>query len=331
MLSVGILSDLHLEFDRAQPRVAKLLKGRRRTDPTPVDDDGHPVYGPRLDSLRAADVVLAVGDIDTRTWPLPWLDAASRYTGRPWIYVAGNHEFYDRPIESALRDLRAGCEATAGRVTLLENGRADVHVRDTRVAILGATLWTDYRLLGPDRVQEVMDHCGSGMTDHRVIRCRGGAVRWTPQVAARTHAETRAWLAEALPAAQREADVVLVATHHAPSGRSIPPKRRGDLLSAAYASDLEDLMAGPHAPALWAHGHIHRPVAYRVGGTRVVSAPRGRIGREPSVEAWAPRIVEATGLAPARGVREGWEAAFEKMAAAGDDEPVFPDAGENLR
>jgi antitoxin MazE len=33
-------------------------------------------------------------------------------------------------------------------------------------------------------------------------------------------------------------------------------------------------------------------------------------------------------LAPARGVREGWGAAFEKMAAAGDDAPVIPDTVE---
>lgn len=34
-------------------------------------------------------------------------------------------------------------------------------------------------------------------------------------------------------------------------------------------------------------------------------------------------------LAPVRSVREGWSAAFEKMAAAGDDEPLVPGALEN--
>jgi len=34
-------------------------------------------------------------------------------------------------------------------------------------------------------------------------------------------------------------------------------------------------------------------------------------------------------LAPARGVREGWGAAFEKMAAAEDDAAVTPDTVEN--
>lgn len=34
-------------------------------------------------------------------------------------------------------------------------------------------------------------------------------------------------------------------------------------------------------------------------------------------------------LAPARTVRGGWSAAFEKMATAGDDAPLVPDVLEN--
>lgn len=34
-------------------------------------------------------------------------------------------------------------------------------------------------------------------------------------------------------------------------------------------------------------------------------------------------------LAPARPMREGWGAAFHKMAAAGDDAPVIPEAVKN--
>lgn len=196
-LRVGVLSDLHLEYDRAQPALREMLRGRRRLDRTPVDSDGHPVYGPRLDVLRDVDLVLACGDIDVKTWPVPWLDAASRYTGRPWFYVMGNHENYDRPVENALRDLRA----------------------------------------------------------------------------------------------RQDTDAVLVATHHAPSGRSIPERRRGHPLSTAYASDLEHMM-WRDGPDLWAHGHIHRPVDYRVGETRVVAAPRGRIGHEPGAEARRPLLVE---------------------------------------
>lgn len=34
-------------------------------------------------------------------------------------------------------------------------------------------------------------------------------------------------------------------------------------------------------------------------------------------------------LAPARSAREGWETAFERMAAAGQDEPLIDDALDN--
>lgn len=34
-------------------------------------------------------------------------------------------------------------------------------------------------------------------------------------------------------------------------------------------------------------------------------------------------------LAPSNGVRDGWSAAFEAMAKAGDDEPIMPDPFEN--
>jgi hypothetical protein len=33
--------------------------------------------------------------------------------------------------------------------------------------------------------------------------------------------------------------------------------------------------------------------------------------------------------APAGGVRDGWDAAFQEMAAAHDDEPVIPEGLEN--
>lgn len=291
VLRIGVLSDLHLECDRAQPPVRKLLRGRRRLDPTPVDDDGHPLYGPPLDALRDVDVVLACGDVDVKTWPAPWLDAASRYTGRPWIYIMGNHEYYDRPVENALRDLRAACADTAGRVTLLENERVDLTVCGLSVAVLGCTLWTDYALLGAGRLHEARTSADAGMNDHRYIRRAGGTMRWTPVAAAITHARSRRWLEHELARARKEADAVLVATHHAPSGRSIPDRRRGHLLSAAYASDLEHMM-GSDGPDLWAHGHIHRPADYRVGRTRVVAAPRGRIGHEPGAEDRRPRVLE---------------------------------------
>lgn len=47
-----------------------------------------------------------------------------------------------------------------------------------------------------------------------------------------------------------------------------------DAAAAAYASNLDDMVAGSGA-ALWVHGHTHHCVDYRLGGTRVVSYQRG--------------------------------------------------------
>lgn len=59
--------------------------------------------------------------------------------------------------------------------------------------------------------------------------------------------------------------------------RSLPEEKRGEPISAAYASNLEELIAA-QGPALWVHGHIHRPGEYGIGGTRVLNNAMGYPG-----------------------------------------------------
>jgi calcineurin-like phosphoesterase family protein len=66
----------------------------------------------------------------------------------------------------------------------------------------------------------------------------------------------------------------VVVTHHAPSSQSVHPRYANDLLTPAFASNLENLMDGDRA-ALWIHGHMHDPFDYEIYGTRVVCSPRG--------------------------------------------------------
>jgi Icc-related predicted phosphoesterase len=66
----------------------------------------------------------------------------------------------------------------------------------------------------------------------------------------------------------------VVVTHHAPSSQSVPPRYARDLLTPAFASNLENLMEGDWA-ALWVHGHMHESFDYEIYGTRVVCNPRG--------------------------------------------------------
>jgi len=103
-----------------------------------------------------------------------------------------------------------------------------------------------------------------------VVRDDGDLI-WPADVAAE-HQRHRAAIEQVL-AVPHDGPTVVV-THHAPSIRSIHPGDRGDAASAAYASDLEEVMLR-HQPALWVHGHIHHASDYRFGDTRVVCNPRG--------------------------------------------------------
>ena len=76
----------------------------------------------------------------------------------------------------------------------------------------------------------------------------------------------------------------VVITHHTPSPKSVHPRYAGDALNAAFSSNLEHLMIGSKAPALWIHGHTHDSYDYVVNGcTRVVANPRGYTGRYGAV------------------------------------------------
>ncbi|MEO0414908.1 MAG: hypothetical protein AAF226_08150 [Verrucomicrobiota bacterium] len=65
----------------------------------------------------------------------------------------------------------------------------------------------------------------------------------------------------------------IVVTHHAPSILSLPERRRGEPISCAYASALDDLILR-HQPPLWIHGHIHHSNDYHIGNTRILANPQ---------------------------------------------------------
>jgi Icc-related predicted phosphoesterase len=80
------------------------------------------------------------------------------------------------------------------------------------------------------------------------------------------------WLRESLRTSNAKTNIVI--THHAPSALSIPGHLKHDMVSAAYASKLEDLIEET-GPDIWVHGHIHQPFDYFVGRTRIICNPRG--------------------------------------------------------
>lgn len=184
----------------------------------------------------------------------------------PVLYVAGNHEFYDERIGRLHEKLR---EAAAGsNVHILENETFELD----GYRFFGATLWTDFNLLG-DGIA-AMAAAGSkerGMNDYRKIR-REDAGRLQPRHTAMLHADSRLALTQFLANSDRARSIVI--THHAPSIRSLPEHKHADPISAAYASNLDDLIS-TNGPALWVHGHIHYPRDYVIASTRVLNNASG--------------------------------------------------------
>jgi hypothetical protein len=170
-----------------------------------------------------------------------------------------------RHLAGTNAELRAAAAATARRVTFLERETAVV----AGVRFVGCTLWTNYELFG--HPAEDMAHAEIAMSDHRTIAYRPG-VRFTTNDARREFMLAVGFLKAEL--AQPFNGTTVVITHHLPSLRSVAERFRDDRLSAAYASHLDELVAGSGAE-LWCHGHGHSSCDHVIGQTRVLCNPRG--------------------------------------------------------
>jgi predicted phosphodiesterase len=233
-MRICVLSDLHREFGQT---------------PLPVVD---------------ADVIVLAGDIDRGTRGIAW--ARVTFPGVPVLYVAGNHEHYGERIGRLHEKLRDA--AAASNVHILENETFELN----GYRFFGATLWTDFSLVGDRTTAMFAAGCrDKGMNDYRKIRRKDGG-RLHPKHTAMLHADSRLKLVQFLGAGDRTRSIVI--THHAPSIRSLPESKHADPISAAYASNLEDLII-ERGPALWVHGHIHVPVDYSIGSTRVLNNAYG--------------------------------------------------------
>jgi predicted phosphodiesterase len=209
------------------------------------------------------DVVIIAGDIcQGISRGANWI-AEQGLNAKPVIYVPGNHEYYGFDFEA---------ERTTGRAAAAELRNIHVLDRDTitidGIAFLGATLWTDYRLFGEGSEAAAMLKAEQSMSDHRAIRYRDR--RWMAADALAQHELSRRWLEDQLEIPGANSVVV---THAAPSFNSIAARYQHELLSAAFASNLDDLIA--RCTRLWVHGHTHIGCDYRHGACRVVNNPRG--------------------------------------------------------
>lgn len=236
-MRIRYMSDLHLEF----------------TDYLP----------PSIPSI-GEDVVVLAGDIGVGLEGVRWACAA--FSGRPVIYVLGNHEYYGNHFS----DLPAKAREIArdSNVHFLE----DESIVIGGVRFLGTTLWTDFNVFGNHRQFHCMTKAAISMTDFRVIVTGPlGITRpLTPADTLTRHKASRAWLDREIHASTEPCVVI---THHCPSFQTCQAEYRNELMTAAFISNLEGLMS-PRVKA-WIYGHTHQTLKYEINGMPLLTNQRG--------------------------------------------------------
>jgi predicted phosphodiesterase len=210
-----------------------------------------------------ADVLVLAGDVATGTRGIDWARSVS--DGRPVLYVAGNHEFYGYAMPGLIEELRRA--AAGSSVVVLENDELVLH----GVRFLGCTLWSDFDFDGPEHRARSMRLCERIVNDYEQITFAPARRPLAARDTRTFHLASRRWLASRLGATDRPTVII---THHAPLIRARPALAPLRALAGAFASDLTELMGADHL-ALWIFGHTHRAADLEVGGTRVLSNPRG--------------------------------------------------------
>lgn len=227
----------------------------------------------KLELPADADVVVVAGDVSAPvSKSMHWLNENVAMKGHEVVYVAGNHEHYGQCYEDSMESGYVAREKYPN-VHFLENSQVVIG----GVRFLGASMWTDFDLHG--NVPAAIRAATLGMNDYRHIHSkdeRGNLRRFEAEMTRAIHKETRLWLRDALGTAFDGPTVVV--THHCPHPMSIAQKYSGDIMNAAFTSDL-DREIREFQPEFWIHGHTHTGFDYVVPGTktRVVCNPRGYV------------------------------------------------------
>lgn len=222
--------------------------------------DIHLEFGSQVLPNNDADIIVAAGDIGIFKQGIDWLKQQKKTV----IYVTGNHEFYTQEYHKTIKVLRKECEGSS--IHFLENDIFEYK----GVRFLGCSLWADLFLDGEKKANAL----GKVINDFRKIRFNEEPFNQTHF--SKLHHISRQWLEKEL--AKPYEGKTIVVTHHAPTEWSWDDSRN-KLKKIAYCTDLRYLFH-EYAIEAWFHGHIHSPGDYRIAGARILSNPRGYVGRK---------------------------------------------------
>ncbi len=184
------------------------------------------------------------------------------------LLIAGNHDHYDGVFEDTASLLRRHLPG----VSVLDN--ESVEFGGAR--FFGSTLWSDFE----GRNAACLDSLRKRMGEYFFVKKRSHDyagretfARFRPEDA--LAAFDASWRALQRCLAEGNGKRTVVITHHAPSRKGLNPKSAGNGLDGAYASNLDDAIAGMTSVPVWVHGHTHIARNYQVADTKVCSNALG--------------------------------------------------------
>ncbi|WP_045464182.1 metallophosphoesterase [Sporocytophaga myxococcoides] len=228
-----------------------------------VASDLHQEFGRSEIEFDKADLLILAGDVSLGIKGIQWILSEIKI---PVIYVLGNHEYYKGSYPKTLNKIKDVAKNT--HVHVLENNSIELD----GITFHGATLWTDFELFGNPRYTGGLVQ--SKMNDYKLIRRDPSYSKLRTIDTYKIHKASLKWLEESLGTSSSKKNIVI--SHHAPSIKSLPERLKENIVSSAYASNLDDLIF-KYQPEYWIHGNIHAPSFYKIGDTQIICNPHGYI------------------------------------------------------
>ena len=218
------------------------------------------------------DFVICCGDISgDRFSTEEWI----RKNIKKGIAIGGNHLGYnlvtgskDDTITKSINYLQD--KFSNGDVRFLENQSIEID----GIVFVACILFADFMLFNQRTTCKLI--AKRQLNDFRYVNIIGEdgiAKLITPEDQIRLHNESKDFIDKTCR--ENPDKKIVVITHHCPSYKSIPDQYKTDLLSAAFASNLEEIIAKYYNLILWCHGHVHSNMNYILHGTRIVANPLG--------------------------------------------------------
>jgi len=268
-MKIRLVSDLHLEHRYLSP--------------------------PLFDNAENADVLIMAGDImvanvftkkdkyftDVKDSFNKFLSHVSSQFGTV-LWVLGNHEHYHGDVSTTYDILKEACSPFSN-IHVLEK---ETFILDD-VTFIGGTCWTNFLNNNPDCHQEV----GMLLNDYRQISNIESRVKsywdefkeqWiytggklTTEYVYNDHLKFMEYAESELNKLKQDDRCVMI-THHGMSLLSIHEKYKNDtMLNGGFVSDLSDFILNHPQIKFAVHGHVHDPMDYLVGNTRIIANPMG--------------------------------------------------------